>query len=103
MSSHRYTILDADGYYVNGVRLLDPYPMGAWLGRPCSYIVYAGDNPAPNPPAHDEVYPGVIFLHVRPSEEMSSGDRMDLTTGEVTKAPPPEPVPEEPAPEEPTQ
>jgi hypothetical protein len=93
--SYRYVVLDAQGFLMNRILVVSPYPEGYWPGYG-RYIAYAGEDPAPPVPDNPEVAPGFTYLSVRPAEPMAWGAQMNIQTGEVTPPPPPPPEPDIP-------
>lgn len=97
MSSLNYLVLDANGLVVNAIIVADPYPDSFWTGDG-RYITCAYGEPDPTPPANLNIHTGdspFTYLLVRPISRCWIGDTMNILTGEVTPAPPPEPAPEE--------
>lgn len=101
MTSLRYAVLDDGGVKVNSILVVDPYPQEYWPGYG-RYITAEHGEPDPVPPADLDIRTGVSpfsFLTVRPLDRFNVGDTMDLTTGEITYAPPPPPPEPEPEPQ----
>lgn len=97
MSALNYLVLDENGLVINAGPVDDPYPEGFW-GGDGRYITCAFGQPEPTPPANLEIRTGFLpftYLTVRPTSYCWIGDTMNVETGEVTPAPPPEPAPEE--------
>jgi hypothetical protein len=93
----RYAVLDATGVKLNGILVDDPYPQSYWPGYG-RYITCEFGEPDPVPPANLDIRTGdrpFSYLTVRPTARFNIGDTMNLTTGEITPAPQPDPVPEE--------
>jgi hypothetical protein len=93
MSALRYAVLDANGVKLNGIMVDDPYPQAYWPGYG-RYITCEFGEPDPTPPADLNIREGFSYLLVRPLARFSIGDTMNIETGEITYAPPPEPEPE---------
>lgn len=99
MSALRYAVLDEAGVKLNGILVDDPYPQSYWPGYG-RYITCEFGEPDPTPPANLDIRTDdrpFSYLTVRSLAQFSIGDTMDLATGEITYAPPPEPLPEEPS------
>lgn len=97
MSALNYLVLDETGLVTRVIIVDDPYPEGYWPGDG-RYITCAYNQPNPTPPANLEIRTGFLpftYLTVRPTSRCWTGDTMNIETGEVTPAPPPEPMPEE--------
>lgn len=94
MTALRYAVLDASGVKLNGIIVNDPYPQDYWPGYG-RFITCEYGEPDPTPPENLDIRTGdrpFSYLLVRPTARLNIGDTMNLTTGEVTPAPPPEPV-----------
>ena len=89
----RYVVLDEQGFYLNYILVVSPYPAKYYPGYG-RYIAYADQLPAPMPPANPDILDHFTYLNICPDREMSSEAQMDIQTGVVTPAPPP-PPPEE--------
>lgn len=92
-----YLVLDENGLVINAILVNDPYPDDYWPGDG-RYITCAFGQADPTPPANLDIRTGdrpFTYLTVRPTSRCWIGDTMDIATGEVTLAPPPEPTPEE--------
>lgn len=89
----RYAVLDENGVKLNGILVDDPYPQEYWPGYG-RYITCEHGEPDPTPPANLNIREGdrpFSYINVRPQAQFSIGDTMDLATGAITYAPPPEP------------
>lgn len=91
MTALRYAVLDANGTKLNGILVDDPYPQSYWPGYG-RYITCEFGEPDPTPPENLDIRTGdrpFSYLIVRPNAQMSIGDTMDITNGNVTPAPTP--------------
>lgn len=94
----RYAVLDENGVKLNGILVNDPYPQEYWPGYG-RYITCEFGEPNPTPPANLDIRTGdrpFSYILVRPLAQFSIGDTMNLQTGAITYAPPPDPPVEEP-------
>lgn len=100
MNVLRYCLLDENGLVLSVILVDDPYPENYWSGYG-RYITCAFGEPDPTPPVNLDIRAGdrpFTYLTVRPQSRCEIGDTMNILTGEVTLAPPPDPVPEEATP-----
>lgn len=92
----RYAVLDDNGVKLNGILVDNPYPQDYWPGYG-RYITCEFSEPDPIAPGNLDIRTGdrpFSYLLVRPLARFSIGDTMNIETGEITYAPPPEPTPE---------
>lgn len=93
MSALRYAVLDENGVKLNGILVDDPYPQDYWPGYG-RYITCEFGESDPTLPANLDIRTGdrpFSYLIVRPKDRFNIGDTMNLTTGDITPAPVPEP------------
>lgn len=97
MAIHRYAVVDENGQVVNVILAdTDAVAGGYWPGYGAGMIDQGEEPPEPAPP-RPTGRPGFFqVLSVNPTAPVGIGDTVDLTTGEVTPAPVPEPTQEEP-------
>lgn len=81
-----YSVLDADGVKINTITADDKLIGSDWYPGYGAYLVDEGENPADPLPAPPAVKPDTWDKVLTASVKMSTGDRLDVKTGEVTKA-----------------
>ena len=78
MAVRRYAVIDAFGTMINAVNVNDPMPGDYWPGYGKYFLNQSPGNPT-------VTRSGLPMLPITPDKRMEIGDRVNFSTGVVTK------------------
>jgi hypothetical protein len=81
-----YSVLDADGVKINTITADEDLVNSGWWPGYGAALVDEGENPADPPPAPPPVKPVSWRVIPKLKDGLTNGDKLDLKTGEVTRA-----------------